>query len=454
MLTALTLGLLAAHVTGQAFAGALDLGDEGQVWQPPCTGAGGEFCQAVCCFFTNNTIAFCCPYDTTCCGTSLCCTKGETCTMDCTSDVRNCIVSVEQPSLATSSWSINALSVEGRTRRAQAAAAVAPVNPFSARLSSDTSCDLSTNECCEGTCCPACCGGTTCAPEGQVCCNPAATSKMEPDAYCPLEMPSCCLAADGSNTTCCSTGSSCCTDSSCPADSVCCGNCNCCNTKTQECNADGTCSHLSQGVGTPLLMFIWGLAFFTNLAFLIHRYDADLFLKNQQSAVCLECLHAAHCDPIPMCPFTEPNRSQDCVKCSAFCERTRCHGADVECELSYTAHVREVHQGEDGEQETVSFNVLHARCPCEGCHCKNCIPYFTCPCACCQCVSCKSTDRKLSYMYSALVGAAAFLTGLLLWIWYPSLHVGLVTITSGVWMAVSSFLWFHHRSRIAHGCNS
>eukprot|EP01064_Diplonema_japonicum_P016377 TRINITY_DN24397_c0_g1_i1.p1 TRINITY_DN24397_c0_g1~~TRINITY_DN24397_c0_g1_i1.p1 ORF type:complete len:497 (+),score=50.18 TRINITY_DN24397_c0_g1_i1:93-1493(+) len=362
--------------------------------QGVCTGIGGDFCEGTCCMSPNGTIEYCCsnfPFPTTCCGLGMCCPEEDTCSMNCTSNSTACISGTTPTTTLLPVQTTDIRSVQIIEHH------------------DDESCDLSQAQCCMGTCCDACCGGTICAPKDHHCCNPPAGSAMDPTSFCELDKPSCCLDTDG-NTTCCASGSQCCSEGSCPADSICCGSCNCCNTKTQRCLDDGSCEHVPQGVIIPILLWLWGVAFFSNLAFLGVKYYERMNLNKVQSTVCLECFHPAHCT-IEVCDNKSVNTSPDCATCAQHCQRPRCHLGP--CGIPYTAQERMIHEGDD-EGETVSFKVVHAKCPCEECQCQRCVPYFACWCVQCQCASCRSSNNMRPHVISLVNGCVVLFTTFML----------------------------------------
>eukprot|EP01060_Flectonema_neradi_P000690 TRINITY_DN10432_c0_g1_i2.p1 TRINITY_DN10432_c0_g1~~TRINITY_DN10432_c0_g1_i2.p1 ORF type:complete len:452 (+),score=36.35 TRINITY_DN10432_c0_g1_i2:243-1598(+) len=367
-----------------------------------CHGTAGRFCEQdeTCCMLSNGTVGYCCPAKLPlCCGSAICCSSGSQCIMNCTSENPTC-----SPSTKIYASEPAPLVVEFDT----------PILHFD-----DGACDLSSgiSKCCGPHCCKNCCLGPNCQPDGDVCCDDPASyfaedevregsaapsqsqSKGDPLTWqCTHDYPMCCPGAE--NGTCCHANSSCCTDGSCPADSTCCGNCNCCNLKTQICREDtGACERISTSILIPTMVCIWGIWFFGNIAYLASRYIEQLALKREVSTMCLDCFHEPHCLSNG-CSHQEINSSKGCVQCSQHCQRTECHRSRGSCGQPYMAQERMVHKGTDTDRETVTFRVVHAKCPCSECNCRQCSPHFSCACHNCRCVKCRSGQAIRPYLIS------------------------------------------------------
>ena len=366
-----------------------------------CHGTAGRFCEQeeTCCTLTNGTVGYCCPaHRPLCCGSAICCSAGTQCIMNCTSDDPTCSPSTK----------IYFSEPE-------------PVIDFDTKgfQFDDGACDLSSgiSKCCGPHCCKNCCLGPNCQPDGQVCCDdpdslyfedevesgitPMIQSKADPSTWqCTHEFPMCCPGAE--NGTCCHSNSSCCSDGSCPADSICCGNCNCCKSKTQLCREDtGVCEHISTSILIPTMVCIWGIWYFGNVAFLASKYSEQLALKREESTMCLDCFHKPHCVN-DECTHQEVNTSKGCVRCFQHCQRSDCHGQRGPCGFPYMAQERMVHRGTDNDRETVTFRVVHAKCPCNECDCRQCSPHFNCICRNCCCVKCRATKAIRPYIISLI----------------------------------------------------
>eukprot|EP01063_Lacrimia_lanifica_P024571 TRINITY_DN32444_c0_g1_i1.p1 TRINITY_DN32444_c0_g1~~TRINITY_DN32444_c0_g1_i1.p1 ORF type:complete len:540 (+),score=107.21 TRINITY_DN32444_c0_g1_i1:70-1689(+) len=429
----------------------------------PCTGVDGEFCGDVCCYNTGGTIAYCCPEGSSCCGGTgetrgkgRCCVAGAKCMMNCSSEDLWCVLGntperstpaeVEQSWKYTNDATLQQTVVVAARPNLPAPVADAGAHPETCNLSEK-------KQCCNSHCCDVCCGGV-CAPKGSQCCD------SEPSKSCPPESPVCCplstapsgdnarrVAAtlnflddlfgfshspattdDLSTTVCCAAGSTCCTEGSCATDGICCGSCNCCDSKTEFCS--GTeCARIPSDVSTPVLLMVWAVVFFSNIALLAWRWFEADNLSHENPRLCLYCGHPRHCG-MP-CTDKQENLSDSCIYCSAHCQRKDCHRHRA-CGKNFSRSQRIARH--HATSETVSIKVVNLPCPCTECYCRLCVPQLECACKQCMCINCQSFTKNLTYYIS--VGSSILCLGLSLTAHYLS---GYRTIT--MMYVVLTILW-------------